>query len=213
MKCDIIETIISCDGDGRYFREYIWIYQDGTYTIGDDCGDHEQIDESDIEEILCGDKSNEYVGHVAETGDDYLDLFLVNKTRTIKPNLYIKCKSWVGQKTIGQRVESIMVSNTKFKGNYKPSECPKEVADYICLEERGEGGFFLDGVTDDLISQHDDITVNANPCLDGSGKFIIEVQADIVIERDHEEVKKETIELAKKTSIAKFIIDKPQEFL
>lgn len=194
---DIIDAIISFDG--RYIKEYLWAYGDGSFSICDEDGNHEDVEESDIEELLAGDRSTKYIEQVAKTGEDYLGMFFVNKTREVRPKIYIGCKSWVGQKTIGQKVDSVRVSNTKFKGNYKPCECPKEIAEYICLEERGEGNFVLDGVTDEVVSGNEDITINANPCLDGSGKFIIEVQADIVIERNHEEVKKETIELAKKS--------------
>lgn len=197
-KCDIIDEIIISDGR-KYIKQYLWVYEDETFTIGDDCGDHEEVDESDIEEIIQGNQATKYAEQVAKSGDDYLDLFFVNKTRTVYPRIYIKCKKWVGQKTIGQKVDSVRVSNTKFKGNYKPCECPKEIAEYICLEERGEGNFVLDGVTDEVVSGNEDITVNANPCMDKSGKFILETQAEIVIERNPDEVRSEVIKLAQKS--------------
>jgi len=197
MNGDIINTIILFD-NGRYYKRDIWIYADGTYTLGDDCGDHEEIDENDVLYYTHEDKSDEYVQYVAETGDDYLNIFIVNETRTIKPSFYVWCKSWVGQKTIGQRVESIIVKGTIFDGKYEPSECPKEIAEYLELKETTKGNFVLNGITDDFINESDDITVNANPCLDGSGRFILEHVGDMDIDRDPAEIKKEIISLAKK---------------
>ena len=52
-KCDIIDEIIISDGR-KYIKQYLWVYEDETFTIGDDCGDHEEVDESDIEEIIQG---------------------------------------------------------------------------------------------------------------------------------------------------------------
>lgn len=189
---DIYETIIN-NIDGTFIRQHIWCYSDGSFSLGDDSGDHEDIDFDEVQEYIKEDQTNEYIEYVAETGEDPLSFFLVDTYLLLNPEFTITCKSWVGQKTVGQRVDSVIIKGTKFEGEYQPSELPLIISEYLQIVKKSESNYIMEDITDDFINDSKEIEVQKI-----EGGKILKHTGEVRVDRPSDEIKQDLIKLAQK---------------
>ena len=189
---DIYETIIN-NIDGTFIRQHIWCYSDGSFSLGDDSGDHEDIDSDEVQQYIKDDQTNEYIQYVAETGEDPLSFFLVDTYLLLNPEFTITCKSWVGQKTVGQRVDSVIIKGTKFEGEYQPSELPLIISEYLQIVKKSESNYIMEDITDDFINDSKEIEVQKI-----EGGKILKHTGEVRVDRPSDEIKQDLIKLAQK---------------
>lgn len=124
---DIIMTLPSYSDDcDSWTQNFIWGYDDGTYTICDECGDHEPLEASDVpsdEEFSR--LWREYSQWVLDTGRDPLGEFNVRHTRKVKERWFLR----IGKTLVGPR----LLAARRGKTIYQPGEIPEHLRSFLNL--------------------------------------------------------------------------------
>jgi len=145
------------DGPDGWRQEFLWAYDDGTYSTCDECGDHESFESEEGETLdeavgkYCRDAEKswiEYAKDCAETGQDPLGNYSVQHTFTKKENWVIWFTDWVGREEHGYAVIDGRHGTNKpgHKGIFQPNEFSEDVAQYLCLKKVGDR-YCMEGVT------------------------------------------------------------------
>jgi hypothetical protein len=153
---DIIEsTPVYCDSCDCFHNQHLWAYADGTYTIGDDDGDHEEADEADAQEFidLAPQRNKEYDEHVALTGYDPCNNYFVARKREVTQRVELHLNNYIGASKFGLRLRKVTLPNGE---DITPAQCladhPK-LAEFIELKQQKSGHFILDEVTEQTLKE------------------------------------------------------------
>lgn len=129
---DIIMHIPSyCDDCETWHQEFIWAYDDGTYSICDSDGDHEPLD---AEEVPSQEEHNrlwqQYSHWVVEHGEDPLGNFMVRHVAKVKERWQFKLiKTLVGPRLIEAR---------RSGHAYAQADLPEHVRSFLNLDSSGK---------------------------------------------------------------------------
>jgi len=143
---DIICTVPWCCGESDcpvgWHLEHYWIYDDGTYSVCDNDGNHDECDESDVPTFEQASAAwRDYSRHVAETGCDPLGEFSGVPRTTKRKERYTAA--------FRPSILGVQLVSIKRGGKAIPlSEIPQRVIDYLECERRpGAAGslVFSDG--------------------------------------------------------------------
>ncbi len=129
---------VSCDTDGNWDRE----------------GSGEKATEANYErlnrELIAGAErvNKDYMEHCAETGDDPLGNFYVDRTKKRKEHWESMIRPWIGIAKHGFAVTEAW----RGKKVYKPSELPGHVSQFLGIQKIGDR-YCMEGITsyEDLI--------------------------------------------------------------
>ncbi len=154
---DIIESAPVRSGrtELEYYKLHLWAYSDGTYTIGDDDGDHEEADKEDVEEFLrlSPQRHRAYDDYVAETGEDPCELYFVARKREVNQRVELHLQNYVGASEFGLRLRKVTLPNGE---DITPAQCladhPK-LAEFIELKKQESGHFILDEVNEQVLRE------------------------------------------------------------
>jgi hypothetical protein len=163
---EIIERPVWCDSCDAYHRNSIHIDDEGKYTIFDGC-DHEYIDEDDVNSFIqdADGAWAEYKDHVKSTGTDPLGFYYVNEKKTVTANLAVYFQRWIGEPDYGLAITTIRVNTSRYKGVYNPEDCPREIAEYLCLEKTSKASasrWVTAGLSKDDIQDAGEVTYMGN---------------------------------------------------
>jgi hypothetical protein len=135
---------VSCDTDGNWDHE----------------GAGEKATEANYERlnrelIKQADQANkDYMAHCAETGDDPLHNFYVNRTVKRKEHWQARFTAWIGLSKHGFAVTEVR----RGKHTFEPSKLPEHVSDFLGLQKVGNR-YCMEGITSfDDITNVDSVT-------------------------------------------------------
>ena len=148
---DIIMQVPSyCDDCETWHQEFVWVYDDGTYTICDTDGNHEPLDASEVPTGEENDKAwHDYRAWVLETGQDPLGEFMVKHSIKTKERWQFRItKTLVGPRLIDAR-------RGKQRYPLYVDRLPEHVKSFLNLDASGKLGDFA--TWDELIAVLPDI--------------------------------------------------------
>ncbi len=123
---------VSCDTDGNWDRD----------------GSGEKATEANYErlnrELIASAEraSKDYLAHCAETGDDPLGNFYVDRTKKRKEHWQAQFRAWIGLAKHGFAVTEAY----RGKRTYKPGELPTYVSEFLGLQKVGDR-YCMEGIT------------------------------------------------------------------
>lgn len=137
MQADVLMTIPWYDDDDEtWHQNHVWgYYKNGrtTYSISDECGDHEPLDEPPSAEEH-EQAWREYTQWAIETGQDPLDNFYVRQTSKVKE----RWQFWLFKSLTGPRLDRARRAGKE----YKPQDLPGYVKSYLNLTSSNNLGDF-----------------------------------------------------------------------
>jgi|14BtaG_2_1085337.scaffolds.fasta_scaffold24439_1 hypothetical protein len=153
---DIVESapVRSSRTESKYYNLHLWAYADGTYTIGDDEGNHEDADEEDVEKFLrlLPQRHKAYDAYVAETGEDPCELYFVARKREVAQRVELHLQNYIGASEFGLRLRKVTLPSGV---DITPAQCladhPK-LAEFIELKQQS-GHYILDEVTEQVLRE------------------------------------------------------------
>lgn len=132
---DIVCTVPwSCginDCKARWHKADYWIYSDGSYTVDKySDGDHDPVEEGEIPTVKEHDEAwFEYYDHVATTGEDPLEEFMLPKSKVKPCKWQARIRNWIGVSEHGLRVVAV---RRRGRGPWVPvEEAPIAVKDFL----------------------------------------------------------------------------------
>jgi hypothetical protein len=149
---DIIMTIPSYDDDREtWSQNHVWAHDDGTYTLCDECGDHESLETEDVPSFEEHDRKwREYTQWALETGTDPLGNFFVRHSIKTRERWQFRlAKTLVGPRLIDARHAGRRYTLTHL------DELPGQVRTFLNLDSSGKLGDFA--TWDELIELLPDI--------------------------------------------------------
>ena len=151
---DIIESAPVILTEEVFYQQHLWAYADGSYTISDDYGDHEEADKEDVEEFLrlSPQRHKEYDAYVAETGNDPCELYKVARKREVTQRVELHLNNYIGASKFGLRLSKVTLPSGE---DITPAQCladhPK-LAEFIELKQQS-GHYILDEVTEQVLRE------------------------------------------------------------
>jgi hypothetical protein len=133
---DILMQLPSyCDDCETWHLNFIWAYDDGSYSICDQDGDHEPLEASDLPSLDEHDRLwREYTQWVADTGKDPLGNFLVRH--------FIKVKERWRFKVLKRLTNPALIGAQRAGRSYTQAELPEHVRSFLNLDAHGLLGDF-----------------------------------------------------------------------
>ncbi len=151
---DIIESAPVILTEEVFYQQHLWAYADGSYTISDDYGDHEEADKEDVEEFLrlSPQRHKEYDAYVAETGNDPCELYYVARKREVTQRVELHLNNYIGASKFGLRLSKVTLPSGE---DITPAQCladhPK-LAEFIELKQQS-GHYILDEITEQVLRE------------------------------------------------------------
>ena len=151
---DIIESAPVILTEEVFYQQHLWAYADGSYTISDDYGDHEEADKEDVEEFLrlSPQRHKEYDAYVAETGNDPCELYKVARKREVTQRVELHLNNYIGASKFGLRLSKVTLPSGE---DITPAQCladhPK-LAEFIELKQQS-GHYILDEITEQVLRE------------------------------------------------------------
>jgi hypothetical protein len=133
---DIIMQIPNwCDDCETWHQEFIWAYDDGSYSVCDSDGDHEPLEEADLPSQEEHDRLwREYRQWVLDRGEDPLGEFYVRHSTKVKERWQFKfTKTLLGPRLTDAR---------RAGRTYPQAELPEHVRSFLALDAGGKLGDF-----------------------------------------------------------------------
>ena len=151
---DIIASCANRDedndhGEACWYITHLWIYRDGkkrpTYSICDSDGNHEDCTKRDADAFFRDEHQSwlDYAAYVAETGEDPLRNYSVDRETRVDETWTATLETWIGSRKLGLRIRSVKRKGDKT--NTPNQSLPEHVRDY--LEMKCKGGIsYCDGI-------------------------------------------------------------------
>lgn len=144
---DIIASRANCGSDGWYIT-HLWVYGGGkrpTYSICGTGGNHEDCGKREADQF-CRDEHQswlDYAAYVAETGEDPLGNYSVDRETRTDETWTATLQVWIGSRKLGLRIKSVKRKGDK--ADTPNQSLPEYVREYLEMKRKG-GISYCDGI-------------------------------------------------------------------
>lgn len=136
------------DGKAVWYTLHLWIYGGGkrhTYSICDSDGSHKSCAKREADQFCRDERQSwlDYAAYVAETGEDPLGNYHVDRETRVDETWTTTLQTWIGSRKLGLRIKSV-----KRKGDKTdtPNQfLPEYVREYLEMKRKG-GISYCEGI-------------------------------------------------------------------
>ena len=148
FSCSDIIASSANHGSSGWYITHLWVYVDGkrpTYSICTRDDNHRDATKREAD-AFCRDEHQswlDYAAYVAETGEDPLNNYTVDREIKMVETWTATLETWIGSRKLGLRIKSVRRKGDKT--DTPNQSLPNHVRDYLEMKRKGSI-FYCDGI-------------------------------------------------------------------